>query len=485
MSISRPVAFQALQRAPLAACLLAALGIAVTYSLPASASPPVDRERTVPFRMPTYLRPHARASSSGHPFVTNGSHLVTNCNDSGPGSLRDVIGDPTTVSGDTINLSQLSMTCSRITLGGTAVHINQDSLYLKGPASGILTIDANGQSSDFYHYGAGTVYATNLTITHGEYTSNFPRGGCIYSKGSLYLTNSIVSDCSITSTSAGGAALGGAIYVIGDLTLKGSTVTGSHATATAGAQAYGGGAYVAGSLDAEYSTISDNAATAASAHAYGGGAYTKGNVFLYSTTVSGNRADSGGGMFIASGPTTPSADIWNSTISSNVAFSVGGGISSMISATFRSSTIAFNQAPNNVSSNGAGVWIGNGLLDSISTIIADNSSAAGPSDLYVFSGNTAGFNNLILSSNVYPAGTISACPQLQPLADNGGLTRTHALGLASPAIDAGIDPIGFPRDQRAASRFSGSFVDIGSVERQATDADERIFASGFDGVCDR
>jgi hypothetical protein len=484
MSIAKSAAFPILSRSALAACLATALGTAITRPLPVYASTDPDQGAARLFRLPEYLRWHERAPGSVNPRVANSSHPVTNCNDSGPGSLRAVIGDAATMSGDTVDLSQLAMTCSRITLGGAALHVYQDTLYLQGPASGELVIDANVQSSDFYHYGLGTLNLSNLTITNGEYTSSFPRGGCIYSKGSVYLTHSIVSNCSITSTSAG-AALGGAIYAAGDLTLKGSTITGGIADAPAGARSYGGGAYVAGALDAEYSTISYNTASATSGFAYGGGMYTKGDVFLYSTTVSGNDAGNGGGMFIANGPTASAADIWNSTISSNSAFAAAGGITAMVSPAIRNSTIAFNRAPNSISHYGAGLWVTNGSLDVTSTIIADNSSAAGPSDLFVFGGNTTGFNNLILSSNLYPPGTIFACPELEPLADNGGLTRTHALRHASPAIDAGADTIGFLRDQRGAPRAAGAFVDIGSVERSANELDERIFAGGFDGLCDQ
>ena len=92
---------------------------------------------------------------------------------------------------------------------------------------------------------------------------------------------------------------------------------------------------------------------------------------------------------------------------------------------------------------------------------------------------------LVILSVLLQGGTLRACHVQDMLVGKAVQTQSEAVADSGKAIDAGIDPIGFPRDQRAASRFSGSFVDIGSVERQATDADERIFASGFDGVCDR
>jgi hypothetical protein len=86
-----------------------------------------------------------------------------------------------------------------------------------------------------------------------------------------------------------------------------------------------------------------------------------------------------------------------------------------------------------------------------------------------------------------PADTLSSCPKLEPLADNGGGMLTHALhhtGLASPAIDVGFNAGGLVSDQRLLTRSFGLEVDIGSVEWHPSDQDERIFTSGLDGLCD-
>jgi hypothetical protein len=48
-----------------------------------------------------------------------------------------------------------------------------------------------------------------------------------------------------------------------------------------------------------------------------------------------------------------------------------------------------------------------------------------------------------LPEGVAGIGIITATPQLGPLADNGGPTRTHALLTGSPAIDAGDPSIVF------------------------------------------
>jgi hypothetical protein len=54
-------------------------------------------------------------------------------------------------------------------------------------------------------------------------------------------------------------------------------------------------------------------------------------------------------------------------------------------------------------------------------------------------------------------------PELEPLADNGGPTKTHALRLGSPAIDAASCL--FSQDQRGIARPQGASCDIGAYER--------------------
>ena len=106
-----------------------------------------------------------------------------------------------------------------------------------------------------------------------------------------------------------------------------------------------------------------------------------------------------------------------------------------------------------------------------SSILAFNVSnaetAAVPDDIKSGSGYLFGANNLIIaSSSAIPPDTISACPRLGPLLDNGGRTKTHALLPASPAIDMGngVAPLDF--DQRGVSftRQFGAGIDIGAYE---------------------
>ena len=77
-----------------------------------------------------------------------------------------------------------------------------------------------------------------------------------------------------------------------------------------------------------------------------------------------------------------------------------------------------------------------------------------------------------------PAGTLRSDPQLGPLADHGGPTRTHAINPRSPAVDAGNDTAALTKDQRGDARVVGAAADIGAYERQAND--DEIFYSGFE-----
>ena len=62
---------------------------------------------------------------------------------------------------------------------------------------------------------------------------------------------------------------------------------------------------------------------------------------------------------------------------------------------------------------------------------------------------------------------LGKAPMLQPLANNGGLTQTHALLPNSPAIGKGSNPIpNLPTDQRGFPRAVGN-IDIGSFELQS------------------
>jgi hypothetical protein len=413
---------------------------------------------------------------------------VDNCVDDGsPTSLRGLIA--AAPDNSTIDLSQLA--CSKITLQQGVITVNQTNLALQGPSVGAgeppgLTIDANNASRVFLHIGLGNFGLSNLAVEHGNYSSTaFAEGGCVMSFGNVGLSHSVVSHCTLEGTSATIAARGGGVYVHGSLNLDTSTISDSHVSNVTGGGSEGGGAFVAGDFfQAFTSTISNNSAYAPQGDGgTGGGFVAMRNAEVRNSTISDNSAKYAGALaFKGTAPFT--AGILTSTISGNVGTQSVGGVLSAADTTIANSTIAFNRSANEIFGYSEGVFF-QGPLTLTSSIIASNVGPLGLSDLGSIAGEAfTASNNLITASSVPLTGTstITECAKLEPLHDNGGPTLTHALKLNSPAIEMGVPgPLNF--DQRHLPRVAGAAADIGAVEMQAGEWDDRISMDGFDDVC--
>jgi hypothetical protein len=209
----------------------------------------------------------------------------------------------------------------------------------------------------------------------------------------------------LTLANGSNAVNGGAITNEGALTIDSTALTGNQAP-------QGGAITNNGILWITSSELSDNTATY-----YGGALYNNGIALLTNATVAGNSATdstgSGGGIYSAKGLVY----LKYSTVANNSALANGGGIA-QIAGRFK-------------------------LQD---TIIADN----------ITGGNCYGriFNG---GYNVHDDPTCFSAapqydPQLGPLQNNGGETRTMDIGWNSPALDHALNDRCPVTDQRGVSR---------------------------------
>ena len=165
-------------------------------------------------------------------------------------------------------------------------------------------------------------------------------------------------------------------------------------------------------------------------------------------------------------PSYGSKSISNSTISGNHAANSGGGLASFGSVLINNATIAFNSADHDGDEVGDGGGIYNSYAGRIrvsNTIIAGNQVGGEASEC---SGTlfSRGFNLLqVLTPDCMFTDYINLIgedPLLERLTNNGGLTDTHALAPASPAIGAGGKGSCEETDQRGVPRN----CDIGAYE---------------------
>jgi len=180
----------------------------------------------------------------------------------------------------------------------------------------------------------------------------------------------------------------------------------------------------------------------------GGGIRTVSNLIINHSTIHDNTSSSGAGLFNAFGTMI----IKNSTISGNIASGGGGGINNLGGIIY-----TYNVTISNNTDTTAGGGIHNeagGTVTLENTILAGNSSnwandcggTIGTSG-YNLIGDTSFCGFTPTTGDIYDID-----PRLDPLANNGGLTPTHALLSTSPAIDSGNDATCFSTDQRDYSR---------------------------------
>jgi hypothetical protein len=321
---------------------------------------------------------------------------------------------------------------------------------------GNLWVDGDEDHRVFSVTEGVTAELHGFTVTRGATTggtADFPeRGGGIFNNGTLTLTNSTVSfnsfggianggDMTMTNSSVSGNTLAG-IWNDGMLTVTGGTVS----------KNFGAGIWNNGPLTVTDSTVSGNFD--------GGGVQNaeEGRLILTNSTVSGNV---GGGI-----DNDGTMTLTNSTVSGNMgkSGSIGGGIVNTASLTVISSTVANN------SGWGDALYIGGCFPDRecmttvANTLIqgdclsSDRAEALTSNGYNIESpGNTCGFDQTGDQS-----GVSAVLLDLQPLANKGGPTQTHAITTDSAAFNAGTCEV--DEDQRGVTRPQGPACDVGAFE---------------------
>jgi len=415
--------------------------------------------------------------------ATTSSVIVTNCNDSGTGSLRAAAA--VAPSGGTIDLRGLR--CSVVSLQGQIL-LPQHDLRLLGHQS--LTIDANRNGRVFQHTGTGKLYISGLTLANGLDFVQSAAGGCLRSAGDVELRHVRIHHCDASGRTppdwegvgTGSFANGGGVFASGHVLLADSVLEFNNAgafSATGGGvsartltifrsrlhgntASFGGGAY-SGDMKALFASVDRNTARD------GGGLYVFGNAFIHRSTIALNVGyEHCGGICIEHGD---DSDIVDSTLSGNRAGDASAaGLSGHVS--IHNSTIAFNRVQAGIeaaaSTGGSAVtpWLSPFQLHIESSIVAANPNAI---DIGGFASDTLdGADNLIGTSALrLPADTLRGDPGLRALQWNGGPTPTHALVAGSAAIDRGNNALGLAYDQRDIGypRVKGIRTDIGAYER--------------------
>ena len=394
MSRVRPV-LRRLRPHPLAFAL--AVGIAGVGAQPAS----------------PHLRPHRDFG------VT-----VENCNDSGTGSLRDVVANA--LDGDRIAIPP-DLGCSAIALTSGPIVVGNDdaghpftALEISGPGHALFTIDGGSLDRVFVQDAGVDAVLTleGLTLSNGK---SLASGGCIFAHGSLALDDVEVTTCVVGvlsgDTTLGTTALrGGGIYAGNTVTLSGSTVSANRIYAYGStAYVYGGGVFAVHSVDAVSSTITGNLAFSTGGAAYGGGlaagdkgAFVQSTVTLTASTVTNNTSYSrcsfcgsrGGGIWTYGNTALTGGEVHNNTALSTYGYGTGGGLyfharfeAPPVTATANGTDFICNYADT-----GGGIAAGGDLVVSRALLSCNLASTKDGGAIELFGGNLTLSDSTIVSN---------------------------------------------------------------------------------------
>jgi Ca2+-binding RTX toxin-like protein len=295
-----------------------------------------------------------------------------------------------------------------------------------------------------------TVSIFDLTITRGSDLGL--DGGGIHNEGTLSLEDVVVSN----SFAFGN---GGGIWTISTLRLRRVDVLDNGTDIAPAPDGQGGGLYVAaGTVTIVESRFEGNGARS------GGGIYNAGITTIRRSTIHDNSSFTDGGGGIRNTGGNASLTIEDTTLSANTSDDAGGALLNTAEAVLTNSTVSGNSAVGNPALTPGGSALWNGVFGNLvlnNTTVADNLTyGIGNQQLAPNNGGSVTLRNSIVDGNSiadcsgFPitsadfnldsdnsCNLIAANDQpaavagLGALADNGGLTETHALSAGSPAVN--------------------------------------------------
>lgn len=451
--------------------------------------------------------------------------LVVDENDSGcvPGdcSLREALADA--VDGDDVAFALPGSPPWTIRLqsgAGLGTLVIDVQVTVTGPGADQLAVsgdsdgDGTGDLRVLRVLATGAPTISGLAIRDGRLASNADRdGGCVRSDGDATFLDVRFENCRAwsapdTDATGGQGGRGGAIFaaagsalLVEDATFFANLagVGGGFGGANPGPGGDGGAITSLGGLIVRRSTFEENQGGqggqgGAAAGGRGGAiAVPAGLAWIESSTFAANASGdgrsgaldgAGGAIWVGGGDVT----LNNSTLSGNQigatsagGNATGGGLQVTAgTARLRNVTVTANAA----NGAGGGVARSGGTLELANSIVGGNASSATASEDCTGTLSSLGYN--VVRVNNGCAGSLIATdqsgtaasplePGLDPLADNGGPTGTHALVTGSPAIDGGdpADCLGwdpeagadfpFTTDQRSEPRPTDGDGDTGVV----------------------
>jgi hypothetical protein len=427
------------------------------------------------------------------------TRTVTNCGDSGPGSLRAAVAVANP--GDTVTFSVSCPVGTPIALTSGPIDITTD-LTIAGPGAANLVVSGSNSSQVFVVDAGVTATISGITIEDGAANSGcgagcFSSGGGIENLGTLTVNSSVLSDNNANNgcDEFCGAA-GGGIENDGTLTVDNSTVTGNGALGTcyADCSGSGGGIVNNGTMTVINTTVSSNTVgngCVASCGASGNGIENNGTAEIIDTTVSYNTSDTFNGCTLGCGGSgggidnTGTLTVINTTVADNsvgigcdeFCVAEGGGIANDSSGvlTLTNSTLSANSVSAGCGfgcSGPGGDFYNAGTANVGATIFANSGTSGGDCFLPVPL-NDLGYNldddgtcGFVAPSDFSdtPSGL-----DTNGLENNGGPTFTIALDAGSVAIDHVAAALCPATDQRGSNRIPP--CDIGAYDTDGNAVD--------------